>query len=86
MTDAKYAWSTLSTWAKWRPRAVAPWAHREHRRRPASVHHEALIATAMVVTASMPARVGAEDEAGEEDRADDEDHPGRDANPGGHRG
>jgi hypothetical protein len=50
------------------------------------VHHETVIATAMVVTASVPARVGAEDEAGEEDRTDDEDHAGHDADPGGHRG
>jgi hypothetical protein len=45
-----------------------------------------VIATAMVVTAAVPARMGAEDEAGEEDRADDEDHAGDDADPGSHRG
>jgi hypothetical protein len=50
------------------------------------VHHEAVIATAMVVTATVPARVGTEEEAREEDHRDDEDHACDDADPGGHRG
>jgi uncharacterized low-complexity protein len=51
------------------------------------VHHEAVLATAMVVAAAVVATgMRAEEEAGEEDRSDDEDHACDDANPGSHRG
>jgi hypothetical protein len=50
------------------------------------VHHEAVIATAMVVTSAVATGMRAKEEAGEEDRSDDEDHPGDDAYPGSHRG
>src|SRR3977135_1134062 len=79
---------TLAHWTEWGPRAVPPGAHRDHRRRPAPVLHEAVMVPASVVmpTAAVPARVGAEDEAGEEDRADDEDDTCHDAHPGSDRG